>query len=307
MIRAIYRTDVLSFFFPSPLERPNEAISREVPGRGNFFSPEIFLEHWLPWKGRRRTWVTDEDGRIDSLISVRSNVKSVIWYIDYLQTSDDKNCYALLDYVGSSAAKRGVRKLFINLSANSPMIDVARRAGYSAYNTYYIYKYRNRSAPRSVPTPDQYSIQVPSKGDEMSLYTLFHSSVPLAVRSAEALTFEEWQDRSGCCRWFEHRTEFLVYRGGALEGYLRISFSGRTGCFEIIFRQIEGVGLEWLVNYALNYLGGKAQIFGIVSVAQWQLRGMLENSQFEQIAKFETMLKENVIRVEEPRFLPMRA
>jgi len=307
MIRAIYRTDVLSFFFSSPLERSNEAISREVPGRGNFFSPEIFLEHWLPFKGRRRTWVTDEDGRINSLISVKSNKESKIWYVDYLQASDEKNCYALLEYVGTSAARRGVRKLFINLSVNSAMIDVAKRAGFSSYNTYYIYKYGTKSVPRPMPTPEQYAIRILSKGEEVSLYTLYHASAPLAVRSAEGLTFEEWQDRAGCCSWFERRTEFLVYRGGTLEGYLRISFSGRTGCFEIIFRQIEGVGLEWLVNHALNYMGGKTQIFSIVSVAQWQLRGMLENSQFEQVAKFETMLRENVIRVEEPQFMPMRA
>jgi hypothetical protein len=282
-------------------------MSREVPGRGNFFSPEIFLEHWLPWKGRRRTWVTDEDGRINSLISVKSNKASRIWYVDYLQASDEKNCYALLEYVGTCASRRGVRKLFINLSVNSPMIDVARRAGFSSYNTYYIYKYGSKTMPRPMPVPEQYAIHMLSKEEEVSLYTLYHASAPLAVRSAEGLTFEDWQDRSGCCSWFEHRTEFLVYRGDTLEGYLRISFSGRTGCFEIIFRQIEGVGLEWLVNHALNHLGGKAQVFSIVSVAQWQLRGMLENSQFEQIAKFETMLKENVIRVEEPRFMPMRA
>ena len=307
MIRAIYRTDVLSFFFSSPLERANEAISREVPGRGNFFSPEIFLEHWLPLKGRRRTWVTDEDGRINSLISVKSNKESKIWYVDYLQASDENHCYALLEYVSTSAARRGVRKLFINLSVNSPMIDVARRAGFSSYNTYYIYKYGGKSVPRPVPTPEQYAIRILSKGEEVPLYTLYHASAPLAVRSAEGLTFEEWQDRSGCCSWFEHRTELLVYRGDTLEGFLRISFSGRTGCFEIIFRHIEGMGLEWLVSHALDYLGGKAQIFSIVSVAQWQLRGMLENSQFEQIAKFEAMVRENVVRVEEPRFMPMRA
>jgi hypothetical protein len=307
MIRAIYRTDVLSFFFPSPLERPNEAISREVPGRGNFFSPEIFLEHWLPGRGRRRTWVTDEDGRINSLISVKSNKASRIWYVDYLQVSDERNCYALLEYVSAAAAKRRVRKLFISLSVNSAMIDVARRAGFLSYNTFYVYKYGSKSVPRPLPSPPEYAIRSLSKGEEVSLYTLYNAASPLAVRSAEGLTFEEWQDKSGCCSWFEHRTEHLVHRAGALEGYLRVSFSGRTGCFEILFGRIEGVGLEWLVNHALNLLGGRAQVFSIVSVAQWQIRGMLENSQFEQTAKFEAMFKENVIRVEEPQFMPMRA
>ena len=307
MIRAIYRTDVLSFFFPSPLERPNEAISREVPGRGNFFSPEIFLEHWLPGKGRRRTWVTDEDGRINSLISVKSNKASRIWYVDYLQVSDERNCQALLEYVSAAAAGRGVRKLFVSISVNSAMIDVARRAGFSSYNTYYIYRYVGGAAPRPMISPTQYAIRGLSTEEEVSLYTLYNAASSPAVRSAEGLTFEEWQDRSGYCSWFERRTEYLVYREGALEGYLRVSFSGRTGCFEIVFGRMEGSGLEWLVNYALNLLGGRAQIFGIVSVGQWQLRGLLEHSQFEQTAKFETMFKENVIRVEEPRFMPMRA
>jgi hypothetical protein len=187
------------------------------------------------------------------------------------------------------------------------MIDAARRAGFSSYNSYFIYKYRSRSAPGPVPAPPQYAIRSLSKEEEVPLYTLYNASAPLAVRSAEGLTFEEWQDRSGCCSWFERRTEYIVYREGALEGYLRVSFSRRTGCFEMIFRNIEGSGLEWLVNHAVNLLGGRAQIFGIVSVGQWQLRGLLENSQFEQTAKFETMFKENVIRVEEPRFMPMRA
>jgi len=307
MIRAIYRTDVLAFFFSSPHERPNEAISREVPGKSNFFSPEIFLEHWLPWKGRRRTWVTDEDGSINSLISVKSNKASKIWYVDYLQASDERNCFALLEYVSAAAAKRGVHKMFINLSVNSPMMDVARHAGFSSFNTYYIYKYGGISVPKSVPIPDQYSIRTMLKGDEISLYNLYHASAPLTVRSAEGLTLEEWQDRMGCCSWFIHRTEYLIYRNGNLEGYLRVSFAGRIGCFEIIFRHIEGVGLEWLVNQGLSCLGGKTQIFGIVSVDQWQLRGMLENSQFEQIAKFETMVKENTIRVEEPQYMPLRA
>jgi hypothetical protein len=307
MIRAIYRTDVLSFLFPTPLEHHNEAVSREVPGRGDFFSPEIFLEHWLPGKGRRRTWVTDEDGRINSLISVKSNKASRIWYVDYLQVSDETNCYALLEYVSTAAAKRGVRKVFVNLTANSDLVDVAKRAGFSSYNNYYIYKYGSRAVSRPVQAPERYAIRALSKEEELSVYDLYNSVSPPAVRSAEGLTFQEWQDKSECCSRFDHRTEYLVYREGVLEGCLRVSSSGRTGCFELVFRQIEGEGLEWMINYALNCLGGKTPVFSVVSVAQWQMRGMLENFQFEQVAKLEAMFKENVVRVEEPRFMPMRA
>ncbi|MEA1959372.1 MAG: hypothetical protein U9N44_06935 [Chloroflexota bacterium] len=307
MIRAIYRTDALSFLFPSPLELSNEAITRDLPSRRSFFSPEIFLEHWVPLRGRRRTWISDDGGRIGSLVSVKSGASPQIWHVDYLQASDEEHCYALLDFVGRAAAKRGVRKIFLNLSINSSVVDAARRAGFSSYNRYFTYRYDGRSTPSLPPPPTGYDIRSRWQGDDWGLYTLYNSAVPLGVRNAEGMTFEEWHDSLECSTWFEHRAEFIVHRGDALAGWLRTSSAKGKGCFEIIFHQMEGGGLEWLVAYALNCLRGKRPVLCIVSASQWQLKGILENSGFDNIARFETMVRENIIRVEEPGFVPMQA
>ena len=307
MIRAIYRTDVKLFLFSSPPERPNETVARDVPAGRRFFSADMFLEHWVALKGSRHSWVCDENGRIDSLISLRSSASSAVWYVDYLQTVDEEHCQALLESVSTSALKKGVRKLYIDLSANCPVISVAKRSGFVAYNTYNVYRYKNKSKPRPVPVPQPYSIRTRESGDDSALYTLFNKAVPPPVRNAEGATFDEWRNTSLCNALFEHRAEHLLSREENLVGCLRISSAGGAGCFEILFDQLEGAGLEWLVDYALNCLSGKASIYGIVSSSQWQLRSMLEGAGFDNMTKCESLLKETVIRVEEPQFMPIRA
>lgn len=307
MIRAIYRTDALSFLFPSPLELPNEAISRDLPGRRNFFSPEIFLEHWVSLRGRRRTWVSDEGGRIGSLVSVKDGASPRFWHVDYLKASDHEHCYALLDFVGRAASKRGVRKIFLNLPLNSKVVEVARRAGFSSYNKCFIYRYKDRSMPHPGPPPSEYGIRKRWDGDDWGLYTLYNSAVSPAVRTAEGMTFDEWYGSLECSTWFEHRAEFVVHRGDVLVGWLRTSSTRDSGCFEVIFHQMEGNVLEWLVAYALDCLRDRSPVLCIASASQWQLKGILENSGFDNIAKFETLVRENAIRVEEPGFVPMQA
>jgi hypothetical protein len=307
MIRAINRTDVMLFLFSSPPERPNETVARDVPAGRHFFSADIFLEHWGAWKGSRHSWVCDENGKVDSLISLRSSASSAVWYIDYLQAVDEEHCRALLESVSASALKKGVRKLYIDLSATSPVVGVAKRGGFVAYNTYNVYRYKGKSTPSPMPAPQTYAIRSRESGDDAALYALFNKAVTPQVRNAEGATFDEWRNTSLCCALFDHRTEHLLSREGNLVGCLRVSSDGGAGCFEILFDQLEGSALEWLVDYALNCLSGKASIYGIVSSSQWQLRGMLEGAGFEKTAKCESLLKETVIRVTEPQFMPVRA
>ena len=49
-------------------------------------SPEALLEHWLPLKTRRHTWVFLERGRIVGLVSLRNCGHPAAWQIDCLQS-----------------------------------------------------------------------------------------------------------------------------------------------------------------------------------------------------------------------------
>ncbi len=307
MIRSIYRAELISLLLSSRQDLSNEAIARDSLGQRSLLSPKVFLEHWLPLKGRRHTWVSKEGGRISSVVSVKSCAAPTAWQVDYLQAGDEERCTALLDRVSAAAAKRGVRKLFLRLSATSPLIDGVRRAGFSCYTNDYIYRYGGERGQWASEAPKPYLLRPRSRGDEYGLFDLYNAVVPLAVRTAEGMTLEEWQESRDQGSWLEQRKEFVLHKGDSVAGWLRINATRGTGCFEIMFHQLEEDGLEWLVNYGLMCLDGKSPIFCVVSAFQGQLKGLLESLGFEQVAEYAALMKEIAIRVKEPHFIPMQA
>ena len=316
MIRSLYPTDLLSFPFFSRQALPNQAIARDSLGQKSLFSPEVFLEHWLPLKGRRHTWVSGEGGRLSGVVSIKRCAAPTAWQVDYLQAGDEERCIALLDMVSAAAAKRGVRKLFLRLPTTSPLIDGARRAGFACYTKDYLYRYGGERGQRAAEAPEPYLLRPRTRGDEYGLFDLYNAAVPLPVRTAEGMTLEEWQESRDQGSWLEQRKEFvLLFRSppsplpkeGRLVGWLRVNAARGMGCFEIMFHQLEEDGLAWLVNYGLMSLDGRSPIFCVVSAFQGQLKGLLESLDFEQVAEYATSMKEIAIKVKEPQFVPMRA
>ncbi len=316
MIRSLYPIDLLPFLFFSRHALPNQAIARDNLAKRSPFSPQVFLEHWLPLRGMRHTWVSGEGGRLSGVVSVRPCAAPTVWQVDYLQAGDEEHCIALLDMVSTAAAKLEVRKLFLRLPTASPLIDGARGAGFSCYTKDYLYRYAGERGPRAAEAPEPYLLRPKSRSDEYGLFDLYNAAVPLPVRTAEGMTLKEWQESREQGSWMVQHKEFvLLFRShpsplpneGSLVGWLRVNAARGTGCFDIMFHQLEEERLECLVNYGLICLGGKSPIFCVVSAFQGQLKGLLESSGFEQVAEYATLMQEVAVRVSEPEVIPMRA
>lgn len=307
MIRSLYPIDLLSFLL-FPRQAPsNQAIARESRGKRGLFSPGVFVEHWLPLRERRHTWVWGDGVRIGGAVSVKSGAAATAWQVDYLHAGDEERCVALLESVSAAAAKRGVRKLFLRLSTTSPLIDGARRAGFSRYTEDYIYRYGGERGQRAAPAPQPYPLRPRTGGDEYGLFELYNAAVPLPVRTAEGMTLEEWRESRDPGPRLEQRKEFVLHKQGSLVGWLRVNAARGTGCFEIMSHQLEEDGLKWLVNYGLTCLDGRSPIFCVVPAFHGQLQGLMESSGFEQVAECAALVKEIAIKVKEPQFIPMRA
>jgi hypothetical protein len=307
MIRSLYPIDLILFLFFSSRLLPNEAMARDNPGKGSLLSPETFLEHWLPLKSRRHTWVSASGVRTLGVVSIKSCSSPTVWQIDYLQASDEESCLALLDRVSTAAAKRGVRRLFLRLLSTSPLIDGARHVGFSCYGVDYLYRYHGEGGRRSAEASGPYFLRPRSSGDEYGLFELYNAAVPLQVRTAEGMALEEWQGSRECGSWLEQHWEFVLQKQGGIVGWLRVNAARGIGCFEIMSHQLDEDDLEWLVNYSLMCLGGKPTVFFIVSAFQGQLLELLGRLGFEQVAEYSALVKEIALRVREPHFVPMRA
>ncbi len=307
MIRSLYPIDLLSLPFFSRRALPNEAITRDRLRRASLLSAEALFEHWLPLRGRRHTWVSLERGRILGVVSTKSCSGPTAWQIDYLQVNDEKRCLALLDKASAAGAEKGVKKIFLRLPSTSPLIDGARRAGFSCYTKDYLFRYGGEGGQGPAEVPRPYLLRPRSGADEYSLFNLYGVAVPLAVRSAEGMTLEEWQESRDRWSWLGRHREFVLEKQGSLVGWLRISVARGMGCFEILFQPRAQDELEWLVNYGLTCLDGKSPILCIVSAFQGQLRVLLERLEFEEVAEYSTLVREIALRVREPSFVPMRA
>lgn len=306
MIRHLYPIDLLSLILSYRSMPPNQAIARDSFSQRSTLSPQAFIEHWLPLSGRRYTWVCLERGYIRGLVSIRSCSGPTAWNIDYLQ-ADEERYLALLDWVSAVAVERRVRKLFLRLPSDSPLIDGARRAGFSRYATDYIYRYRGARGQRAAEATGPYLLRPRASGDENVLFTLYNVALPPPVRTAEGVTLAEWQETRDRGFWLEQRREFVLVKDGSLAAWLRVSAAPGVGCFEVIFHQLEEGTLERLVNHSLVCLGSKPSIVCVAYSFQEPLLRLLPKLEFEETAQSARLVKELTIRVEEPSFMPVRA
>jgi hypothetical protein len=306
MIRSFYPTDLLSFLSFSRQASPNQAIGHDSVGTINLFSPEVFIEQWLPLRGKRHTWISTEHDRFNGIVSVKSCTTPTTWRVDYLQADDEDRCVALLEMVNSAAATHSVRKLQLCLPITSPFINGARRAGFWSYVKCYLYRYSGDRVQRTPAPPEPYGFRPRARGDDYRLFNLYNDTVPATVRRAEGLTLEEWQGNREQISWPEQRKEFILYTQDNLIGWLRINASRGPGCFKIISREVEDDNLIWLIKYALTCLNNKSTLFCVVLDFQWQLKRLILDSGFEAIEEYDNLNREVAIRTTEPQLVPMQ-
>lgn len=307
MIRSLYPIDLLPLLFFSRQALPNQAIARDNFGDRSLFSPQVFLERWLPLGCTRYSWVMSGGVRIRGVVSIKSCYSPSVWQVDRLQAGDEECCIALLDTMSTAAATRGVRRIFLRLPSASSLIDGVRHSGFSCYGTDYLCRYGGGEGQWAAEVPEPYLIRPRSIGDEHALFQLYNATVPLQVRTVEGMTLEDWQECSGRNSWPAQHREFVLQKQDNLVGWLRINSAGRAGCFEIMFHQLDDDVLRWLVHYGLKCLRGKSQIFCVALAFQGQLLGLLEMTGFEQVAEYSALSKEIAVSVKEPQVMPIEA
>jgi len=184
-------------------------------------------------------------------------------------------------------------------------MEWVRRSGFSVYSTDYLYRYEGAGGPIIVESP--YSLRPRSSNDDYRLFELYSAAIPTTVRTAEGMTFEEWQESRDRGSWSQRHREYVWEKEGRLVGWLHICTARGMDCFELMLHPAEGEGLEWLVNHALESLDGKPPLFCIAPAFQGQLRSLLSRLEFEEVAQYQALVKELALRVREPSFMPMQA
>ena len=306
MVRALYPIDLVPFLFALGRMPANEAVSCGSLSRRSPTSPEALLEQWLPLRTRRQTWVVFQRGRPVGLLSARTSGNSGTWDIDHLHADKDK-CLALMDTATAAIAKQGVRRIFLRLPSDSPLVHEARRSGFAPYKMGAVYRHTATPVRSQTVSSGPYRLRAVSKHDDFQLFDLYRAAVPDQVRAAEGMTIGEWQETRDMPAWPEKHREYVLRNESQVVGWLRVSAAGRTGCFTLMYREEDSDGPRSLVDHALVCLSGHSPLFCIAWAFQGRLLRLLADLGFEHMGECSALVKEMAVKASEPGLMPIQA
>ncbi len=221
--------------------------------------------------------------------------------------ADDEVALPLLGKLAEDAVKAGVCKVFLRLRKESPLLPVARKAGFTHYVTEILCRSPAEATPGPAPaTPAALSIREKSRSDEHTLFQLYNAAVPDPVRQAEAMTFQEWHDTRERSSTLHRRREFLCEKEGRAIGWLGTIVEGHAAQFSIMAHPSEEDTAATLVHYALTLLENKSPVYALVPDYQAGLRRILEGHRFQETAAFSTQVKQLAVRLRRPSLAPFQ-
>jgi hypothetical protein len=298
VIRALFPFDaaaVLYFYSNGAVNqaKPRERLDKGQRGRPSFFPPPL---------GRKRYSLGFfHRGLIYGLVSARSCFGLGAWEIDQLLSLEGRHelSLELLERLSQALGRLRVDRVFLSLAANSPLLELATRAGFCHYLDQSLFRFQG--AEMALPAPP-YTLRPKSEDDEYQLFQLYNAVVPMSVRIVEGVTFQQWRQAGE-----RVSKEELVYeKEGRLCAWIRIRTERGSGRFEIL-AQLDKIELRHLIQRSLALLDGQWPIFCLSADFQGQLQRLLTEQGFEQVAQYSRLVKQVTARVHELEFVPLQA
>lgn len=216
-------TDLVALVSHDGRVYPNEAKTWDRLGRegGGPRPLGSALEQWFSFATGKHTWVSVSGATIRGLISARPRAKRSVWEVDCLIDADkDKEvALSLLKRMATDIMNQGAERVFLRLSAESPLVDVVRQAGFFAYAQETLY--RCDSPPRLEPPP--LPLRPRAKGDALGLFHLYNVVAPASVRAIEGATYREWQAAQE--PWGGRPASLVLEDNGMIVAWLRLLHS----------------------------------------------------------------------------------
>jgi hypothetical protein len=259
--------------------------------------------------GAQRAWVAEHNGRLVGLAIARPRAGGLVWDVVSLHAEPAVEQVAgdLLEEVTAHVGARAARRVFLEAPSGARAQDVARRAGFERFTSGELYVL----APGfKVERTDLFEARPRLRADEHDLFQLYTASVPAPVRSAEALTLEEWAGLfPGRRFWqpsFGTRQQFVWELGTSLVGWLEITFGQRSQYMDILVHPRYEDATDRLLRYALLQTSPKAAVY--VSAREYQpyLASALTRLGFGPVqgGRHDLFVKLLAARVREPRLVP---
>lgn len=260
---------------------PNEAKPWDRLGQDGRARPlETALEQWFSFATGKHTWVSVRGATIRGLISARRRARPSVWEIEVLIDADEDKgvVLSLFSRMAAGIGKLGAERVFLRLDAESPLVDMARSAGFFPYVEETLYRREGGSTVGTAMAP----LRPRAKNDVFGVFQLYSHTAPANVRAIEGATFREWQAAQE--KWGGRAPEFVLEDGGVISAWLRTA-PGQAGRFRLLAqagcREVEGV-----LDAALGRLAGGQCVLTLVPAYCGGLAEALAGAGFEPAGEY---------------------
>lgn len=310
MVRAVRPTDALGLLAlqrrPGARELTTHTWPKVQPESGHLGIGWLLRTALGAGRSRRRDWVAEESREIAGYLVVTPRCDGIVWDVEHLYAEHGAAAESLLEHTCTRAVSSGARRVFLEVPARDDALRIARRAGFERYAGSTLLRL---SPPFGIEKAGVFAARPRLRADDHGLYQLYNAAVPAVVRSAEAMTYEEWSAlHRGRKKWaptlFGDRHQYVWEMGAGLIGWMEVTYGHRSQYLELrAHPQYESI-LDRLVGYALTQVSPKAPVYATAREYQPALQSALLRSGFAVAGEVEILVRQLAARMPATRLVP---
>jgi hypothetical protein len=311
MIRALRLTDLVSaamFLRQSGQAELTSHTWPKVQPESGHLPVGVALWQSLGFVGGEQAWVALSGRDVAGLAVARPRCGGLVWDVQHLLAAggESKIGEELLDTVCNHAASQGGRRVFLELPVDDRSEALARRSGFERYTTMTLHQLKARF---KLPTLEPLEGRPRLRVDEQPLFSLYGTAVPQLVRSAEAMTYDEWSAlHRGRKKWsptlIGDRHQFVWELGGGLAGWMEVVYGQKSQYLELLIDPKYETMCDRFVAFGMKQVSEKAPVYSAVRPYQAGLALALERLGFGVAGRFDVYVRQLSIRVPERQLVP---
>ena len=313
-IRTIRPTDLISlvaFFRDGSHQEVTARVWPEVWGNSNTRAVWHLVSRLITRPGDSHAWVCLANGGVSSLGVARPRPGKLAWDVEDLFVAEGRMSAAvdLLEHVATETARRGGRRVFLSTPADDDLARIAKQAGFVNYTSETLCTCPSPAAASDIDLPRP---RPRLRQDTQALFQLYNAAVPCRVRSAEAVTLDEWMSlQKGGRLWAPSiggsRQHFVWENGNTVTGWLQLSSGAKSQHLELLVHPSHLEELDAMVEYSLGLLNPRVPAYASARDYQPELLSALERWGFTGVADCLVFSRELTVRVPTRALVPAGA
>jgi len=311
MIRALRLTDLVSaamFLRQSGQAELTSHTWPKVQPESGHLPVGVALWQSLGFVGGEQAWVSVSGRDLTGLVVARPRCGGLVWDVQHLLAAGGESGIGedLLDTICHHAASQGGRRVFLELPVDERSEGLARRAGFERFTTMTLHQLQPRF---KLPTLEPLEGRPRLRVDEQPLFALYGAAVPQLVRSAEAMTYDEWSAlHRGRKKWsptlIGDRHQFVWELGDGLAGWMEVVYGQKSQYLELLVHPKYESMSDRFVAFGMKQVSEKAPVYSAVRPYQAGLDLALERLGFGVAGRFDMYVRQLSIRVPERQLVP---